>query len=97
MMADGGLEVGSCEVAFMTEHTVGDIVGELFNLSPGVAEEGITGPVFYHNHGEGGNSCKVHGHGGSGSDGVGADVRRLETQSVLVYELCGGVKLGADG
>ena len=55
-----------------------DVMVELFNLFPDVAEEGVTGPASYHHDGEGGKSCKVHGHGGSGSDGVGSDVGRFE-------------------
>ena len=75
MLAYGGLEIRSYEVAFMTEHTAEDVVGELFNLFIDVVEEGITGPASYHHVSEyGGNSCEVHDHDGSGSDGVGANI-----------------------
>ena len=83
MSTDGRTEVGSSEVAFMTEHAAGDIVGELLHFFSDVAEESITGPASYHHDDEGGNSCKVHGHGGSGSDGVGANICRFEAESVL--------------
>ena len=72
MSTDGRLEVENCEVAFMTEHSTGNIVGELLHLFPYVAEEGITRLMSYHHDGEGEYSYKVHGHGGSGSDEVGA-------------------------
>ena len=78
MTADGWLEVWGCEETLMAEHAAGDVVCELFHLLSYVVEEGITGPASYHHDGEGGNSCKVHGHGGSGSDGVGADVCRFK-------------------
>ena len=68
------MEVWSDEVTFMMEHTAGDVVGQLINKFPDVAEERINGLASYHHDGEDRNSCKAHGHGGSGSDGVGADV-----------------------
>ena len=79
MADDGRLEVKSREVTFMMEHTTGDVVGEPFNLFPDVAEEGITGTLYYHHDGEGGNSYKVHGHDDSGSDGVGDNVGMFES------------------
>ena len=48
-------------------------MGELLHLFSYVAEEGITGPSSYHHDGEGGNYCKLHDHGVSGSDGVCVD------------------------
>ena len=96
MMADSRLEVRSYEVTFMMEHATGDIVGELFHFFPDVAEEGITEPAYYYHDGESRNSCKVRGHDGSGSDGVGADVGRFEAYSVLAQKLCGGAKLGVN-
>ena len=75
MLAYSGLEIGSYEVAFMTEHASGDVVGELFNLFIDVVEEGITGLPSYHHVSEGGgNSCEVHYLDGSESDGVGANI-----------------------
>ena len=62
MLAGCGLEIGSCEVTFMTEHVTVDVIGELFILFLDVAEEGITGPVIYHHASEDEKSYEVHGH-----------------------------------
>ena len=73
-----GWKSGVVKYFFMREYAVGDVVGELFNFFPDITEEGITGPASYNHDDESGNSCKVHDHGGSGSDGVDANIGRFE-------------------
>ena len=52
---------------------------ELFDLFYNVMEEDIIGPVYHHHDGEGGNSSRIHGHSSARYDGVGTNIRRLET------------------
>ena len=68
-----------------------------FDLFYNVAEEGVIGPAQYHHDGEGGNSGKIHGRSIARYDGVGTNVGRLETQSILSQKLYGGAKLGVYG
>lgn len=69
--------VGGVEKGIVLDHIAAKLIGPFENLGSNVVEEGVGGPASQeHDLGDG----MVHekeGHGGSGSEGFGSDVRRF--------------------
>ena len=73
-------EVWRGEKVFVLDHSVGGVVGELLYLLSDVPQKYIDLPTSYHHDGERRDTCEVHRHGYSRSEGMSADVFRSEAE-----------------
>jgi hypothetical protein len=77
--------VGDGEKIFGDDHLAGNAGTEILNLATDVAEEGVAGPTAYQHDRINRDVGEVHGHGRSGSDGMGAHLPGREAQDILAY------------
>ena len=63
-------------------HFSGHASAEILDLAADVAQEGVTGPPANEHDGVDWDTSQIHCHGCPGSDGVGSDVLRGESQLV---------------
>ena len=67
----------------MGEHFPRDVMVELLDLLPNVAEECVAGPAADHHDEENGTTPEEHGHGCTRADGVCSDLVRRNVECVL--------------
>lgn len=81
--------LGDDKEMLVLNHLGRDFCDEPLHLVADVTEEGIPGPSPDEHDGVDRNLGEVHGHGGAQSDGVGADLIRVEMEVVLTNGRCG--------